>query len=183
MKKGKSYRSLYFPAWTIVAAVLTLLLVIAFSTYRNMSRERGRMEDSLLREGLVIIRAIEAGVRADFPPAPPDAQRLQKLVEEVSREPEVAAIVIFDNEGKVVATSRPADTAAEKVGGAPSLRLLLKEKGMITRYREQPGRAQAFEVIQPFRPFASHTPPSMRREVEAGAACRKGRCVGGPRTR
>ncbi|MEK7826907.1 MAG: hypothetical protein AAB299_04090, partial [Thermodesulfobacteriota bacterium] len=92
MKKGKSYKSLYLPAWTIVAAVLTLLLVIAVSTYRNMSRERGRMEDSLVREGLVIIRAIEASVRADFPSSPPDAKRLQKLVEEVSREPEVAAI-------------------------------------------------------------------------------------------
>jgi uncharacterized membrane protein affecting hemolysin expression len=114
MKKGKSYRSLYFPAWTIVAAVLTLLLVIAFSTYRNMSRERGRMEDSLLREGLVIIRAIEAGVRADFPSAPPDVQRLQKLVEEVSREPEVAAIVIFDKEGNIVATSSPAGRRRSK---------------------------------------------------------------------
>ena len=163
MKKGKSYRSLYFPAWTIVAAVLTLLLVIAFSTYRNMSRERGRMEDSLLREGLVIIRAIEAGVRADFPAAPPNAQRLQKLVEEVAREPEVAAIVIFDKGGNVAATSRPADPASEKVGGAPSLRLLLKEKGTITRYREQPGGVQAFEVIQPFRPFSYQTPPPLRR--------------------
>ena len=174
MKKGKSYRSLYFPAWTIVAAVLTLLLVIAFSTYRNMSRERGRMEDSLLREGLVIIRAIEAGVRADFPSAPPDARRLQKLVEEVSREPEVAAIVIFDKEGNVIATSRPAGPAAEKVGGAPSLRLLLKEKGLITRYRGQPDGVQAFEVIQPFRPFSYQTPPSLRRESEAESASQEG---------
>ena len=174
MKKGKSYRSLYFPAWTIVAAVLTLLLVIAFSTYRNMSRERGRMEESLLREGLVIIRAIEAGVRADFPSTPPDAQRLQKLVEEVSREPEVAAIVIFDKEGNAVATNRPAGPAAEKVGGAPSLRLLLKEKGTITRYREQPGGAQAFEVIQPFRPFSYQTPPSFRRETEDKSAFQEG---------
>ena len=99
MKKGKSYKSLYFPAWTIVAAVLTLLLVIAFSTYRNMSREKGRMEESLLREGQVIIRAIEAGVRADSPSTPPDPRHLQKLVEEVSREPEGATIVIFDKEG------------------------------------------------------------------------------------
>ena len=94
MKKGKSYRSLYLPAWSIVAAVLTLLMIIAVSTYRNMSRETGRMEESLIREGLVIIRAIEAGVRADAPATPPDPQRLQKLVEEVSREPEIAAVLI-----------------------------------------------------------------------------------------
>jgi len=170
MKKGKSYKSLYLPAWTIVAAVLTLLLVIAVSTYRNMSRERGRMEDSLVREGLVIIRAIEAGVRADFPSSPPDAERLQKLVEEVSREPEVAAIAIFDRAGNIVAASRPAGPVPEKIKGAPSLSLLLKERGMITRYPDQPGGVQVFEVIQPFRPFSYQTPPSLRRMVESRSA-------------
>jgi len=174
MKKGKSYRSLYFPAWTIVAAVLTLLLVIAFSTYRNMSREKGRMEESLLREGQVIIRAIEASVRADSPSAPPDARRLQKLVEEVSNEPEVATIVIFDNEGNIAATSRPGDRPPEKIRGVPSLRLLLKERGMVTRYREQPGGAQAFEVIQPFRPFSYQTPPLLRREAGEKSALQEG---------
>src|SRR4030042_2206405 len=119
MKKGKSYRSLYLPAWTIVAAVLILLVVISVSTYRNMSRERGGMEDSLVREGLVIIRAIEASVRADFPSTPPDAQRLQKLVEEVSHEPEVAAITIFDQEGNILAASRSADSPPEKIRGVP----------------------------------------------------------------
>jgi two-component system sensor histidine kinase HydH len=170
MKKGKSYKSLYLPAWTIVAAVLTLLLVIAVSTYRNMSRERGRMEDSLIREGLVIIRAIEAGVRAEVSSSPPDPQRLQKLVEEVSREPEVAAIAIFDRTGSIVAASRPAVPVAEKIPGASSLALLLKERGMITRYQEQPGGLQIFEVIQPFRPFSYQPPSPLRRTVDPGSA-------------
>ena len=128
------------------------------------------MEESLLREGQVIIRAIEAGVRADSPSTPPDARRLQKLVEEVSREPEVATITIFDKEGNIAATSRPADPAPEKIRGVPSLQLLLRERGMVTRYREQPGGAQAFEVIQPFRPFSYQTPPPLRRESEAKSA-------------
>lgn len=170
MKKGKSYKSLYLPAWTIVAAVLTLLMVIVVSTYRNMSRERGRMEDSLVREGLVIIRAIEASVRADFPSSPPDAKRLQKLVEEVSREPEVAAIAIFDRAGNIVAASRPAGPVPEKIMGAPSLALLLKERGMITRYPEQPGGVPIFEVIQPFRPFSYQASPALRRTAEPGPA-------------
>ena len=169
MKKGKSYRSLYLPAWSIVAAVLTLLLIIAVSTYRNMSRETGRMEESLIREGLVIIRAIEAGVRADFPEPPPDPQRLQKLVEEVSREPEVAAILIFDAEGKIIAASRSPGTPPDKISGAASFRLLLKEKGMITRYRDLPGGPQVFDVIQPFRPFAYHVSPSLARGAEERA--------------
>jgi len=173
MKKGKSYRSLYLPAWTIVAAVLILLVVISISTYRNMSRERGRMEDSLVREGLVIIRAIEASVRADFPSTPPDAQRLQKLVEEVSHEPEVAAITIFDQEGNILAASRSADPPPEKIRGVPSLQLLLTERGMITRYRQQPDGARAFEIIRPFRPFFNQTHPPLPRAAEAKPALRE----------
>ncbi len=169
MKKGKSYRSLYLPAWSIVAAVLTLLLVIAVSTYRNMSRETGRMEEALIREALVIIRAIEAGVRADSPSAPPDEQRLQKLLDEVSHEPEVAAILIFGDDGRIVAASRKSGQPPERMIGTSSFRLLLKEKGMITRYRELPGTPQVFEVIQPFRPFATHTPPVLLRGSEGPA--------------
>ena len=169
MKKGKSYRSLYLPAWSIVAAVLTLLLIIAVSTYRNMSRETGRMEESLVREGLVIIRAIEAGVRADSPATPPDRQRLQKLVEEVSREPEIAAVFIFDAGGEIVAASRPPEAPPDRISGAASFRLLLKEKGMVTRYRELPGGPRVFEVIQPFRPFTYHAPHSLPRAAEEQA--------------
>lgn len=169
MKQGKSYRSLYLPAWTIVAAVLTLLLVIVVSTYRNMSRERGRMEEGLVREALVIIRAVEASVRADSPSSP-DPYRLQKLVDEVSREPEVAAITIFDKEGAIVADSRPTSPVQEKIREAASVQLLLRERGMITRYREQPGGAQSFEVIQPFRPFSYQTPPASLYSERAGSA-------------
>ncbi len=150
MKKGKRYKSLYLPAWTIVAAALTLLVVIAVSTYRNMSRERGRMEESLVREGLVIIRAVEASVRANFPSTSPDAERLQKLVEEVSREPEVASVLIFDKAGAVVAANPPVGNVRE----APSLHLLVRERGMVTRHRQLPGGHDTFEVIQPFRPYS-----------------------------
>lgn len=159
MSKGKGSRSLYLPAWSIVAAVVTLLLVIAVSTYRNMSRETGRMEDSLLREGLVIIRAIEAGVRADFGAAIPDVQRLQKLITEVAREPEVASIVIFDQQGKIVAASPAAAMAGRTIREAASLGLLLREKGVVTRYRPPAaGEANAFEIILPFRPFTYGAP-------------------------
>jgi two-component system sensor histidine kinase HydH len=141
-----------------VAAVVVLLGVIAFSTYRNLSRETGRMEEALLREGLVIIRAIEAGVRANSPDHPPDSAYLQKLMLEVSREPEVATIVLFDDRGNIVAASAPA-APMERVSEAWSLRLLLAEKGMVTRYRGPSGKPDAFEIILPFRPFSYSAAP------------------------
>jgi two-component system sensor histidine kinase HydH len=150
--KGKNFKSLYLPAWTIVAAVLVLLVVIAFSTYRNMSRATGRMEESLLREGLVILRAIEAGIRADYPAHPPDRGHLNNLLAEVAREPGIAAITIFAISGEIVAASDAA-TIGGTIREAPALDLLLQGKGVITRYRQNQRGGRVFEIIRPFRPF------------------------------
>jgi two-component system sensor histidine kinase HydH len=157
MKKGKRYKSLYLPALTIVATVLTLLIVIAVSTYRNLSRERGRIEDSLLREAMVVIRAVEASLRADLPETSPDVSRIQKIVEEVSREPGLDRIVLFDGNGNTVA-SGPIKGTPEKIVDVSSLTLLLNEKGVVTRYNQTPGGERTFEVIKPIRPFSYRNP-------------------------
>jgi len=165
VKKGKSYKSLYWPAVIIVGTVLTLLIVIAISTYQNLNRERGRMEDTLLREGMVIIKAVEAVVRADLPFQHPDYSRIQKIVEEISREPGIAHILLFDTNGKVIAFS-PSGQAPEKIKDAHSLGLLLKEKGLIIRYQPGSGGERAFEVIKPFRPFSYRHPLGLVRGSE-----------------
>ena len=105
MNKGKRYKTLYLPALIIVATVLTLLIVIAVSTYRNLNRERERTEENLLRGGLVVIRVIEAGLRAEASTVPPDLSRLQRLLTELSHEPSISRILLFDETGKTVAAS------------------------------------------------------------------------------
>jgi two-component system sensor histidine kinase HydH len=170
VKKGKRYKTLYLPALIIVATVLTLLIVIAVSTYRNISRERGRVEESLLREGLVIIRAIEAVVRAELPSALPDISRMQKLIEELSREPGIAGIHLFDGGGNLLVASPAGEAkekiAREKIQDVPSLTLLLKERGVITRYQPAQGGERTFEVIKPFRPLSYKAPLALLRESE-----------------
>ena len=170
MKKGKRYKSLYLPALTIVATVLTLLIIIAVSTYRNISRERGRVEESLLREGLVIIRAIEAVVRADLPSASPDVSRIQKLTEELSREPGIAGIHLFDGVGNLLVASPAGEEkkarASTKIQDVPSLTLLLKERGVITRYQSTQSGERNFEVIKPFRPLSHRASLTLLRDGE-----------------
>jgi two-component system, NtrC family, sensor histidine kinase HydH len=165
MKKGKRYKSLYLPALTIVATVLTLLIVIAVSTYRNLSRERGRIEDSLLREGMVAIRAVEASLRADLPATSLDVSRIQKLLEELSREPGIASIVLFDNKGNTVA-SGPTRGTPERIVDVSSLTLLLNEKGVVTRYNQVSGGERTFEVIRLVRPLSYRNPLGLVREGE-----------------
>ncbi len=142
---------------TIVFTVLTLLVVIAVSTYRNMNRERERTEGSLLREGMGILRAIEAGVRVDFSSAPPEVSRVQRLIGEIGREPAIARILLFDGEGNLLAFS-PGQEPGEKIKEASSLSLILREKGVITRYRQIAQEGRAFEIIKPFRPVSQDDP-------------------------
>lgn len=144
---------------TIVAIVLCLLIVIAVSTYRNISRERGRTEDFLLREGLAILRAIEAGVRAENSSTQPEMAHLQKLIDGVSQEPGIARILLFDAEGNIVA-SGPVSPGVGKVSDARALAFIAMEKGFITRYREIPGQERTFEIIKPFSILSSIGPVS-----------------------
>ena len=170
MKKGKSYRSLYLPAWSIVAAVLTLLLIIAVSTYRNMSRETGRMEESLVREGLVIIRAIEAGVRADFPcdsARSCSACRSSWKRSPVSRKSLPSSSLTAG--GESLPPARRPERPRSRISGAASFRLLLKEKGMVTRYRELPGGRRSSRSSSRSVPLPTMLPPALPRAAEEQA--------------
>ncbi|MGB9699548.1 MAG: two-component system sensor histidine kinase NtrB [Thermodesulfobacteriota bacterium] len=162
MNKGKRFKFLYLPALTIVITVLTLLVVIGISTYRNISRERERAEEFLLREGLGLARAIEAGLRVDPPQQHLDLFRIQKLITEVSQEPAVASIILFDEQGKVWATGKiekeeEKRLSAEGIKDAPALVILLKSQEIIRRYQDRQEGKRFFEIIKPFRPFSFPT--------------------------
>jgi two-component system, NtrC family, sensor histidine kinase HydH len=173
MMAVKRYDSLYLPALIIVAAVLILLFVIAYSTYRTMDRESARMEEALRREARIIITAIEAAVQGDPSPDTPDLRRLNTLLEDISRNPDIAGISLIDPAGRLVAYSSPIEKKRDLRGGA-SLNLLLTEKGMIGRYGHDPAGGRTFEIIQPLRKFPLPNPPlALRRKTGEGAVSKE----------
>jgi len=95
----------YFPVVAILAAVTTLILVLVIYTSRNLSLARQRLEDSLLQEGLTLIRAIEAGNRTGMRMRWA-LNHLQILVEEIGRAPKVAYISVISTDGKILAHSQ-----------------------------------------------------------------------------
>ena len=172
MYRGKRFKALYLPALIIVATVLTLLIVIAVSTYRNLNRERERTEENLLRGGLVVIRVIEAVLRADASAAPPDLSRLQRILAELSHEPSISRILLFDEKGKTVASSA-SETEQKAPQDISSLQVLFRDKGVITRYQESPSGERTFEILKPLRPFSYKDPLTLRREGEAKIEARE----------
>lgn len=95
----------YFPVVAILAAVATLILLLAIYTSRNLTLARRRLEDSLLQEGLMLSRAIEAGSRTGMR-MHWRLNQLQTLVEEIGKAPKVAYINVIDTDGKILAQSQ-----------------------------------------------------------------------------
>lgn len=157
MPQGKRFKILYLPALTIVATVLSLLIIIAISTYKNFNRDRERAEEFLLREGLALTRAIEAGVRVDATQEMPDLKRLQRLVQEIAQELVLAGVIIFDEKGNIIVaekvTEKEKEIIAQELKAAPSLTILLKSKGLITQYRPEAKDKKYLQIIKAFQPF------------------------------
>lgn len=63
MKKNRN-NTLYFPAVSIIAAVILLFGIIAVSTYRNLKRYEKNLLEYTNRQGLTVLQALEAGSRS-----------------------------------------------------------------------------------------------------------------------
>ena len=61
MTKNKT-KNMYIPAFFIAVIVLILLLVIGVSTFNHLNRYRSTMISFLNRQGLVVLKSLEAGI-------------------------------------------------------------------------------------------------------------------------
>ena len=100
MPKDKT-KNMYIPALFIAVIVLILLLVIGFSTYRNLNRGRSTIISFLNRQGLGILKSIEAGIELGSPSLKdkPDIERLLNRISEID---DISYIYITDREGRVI---------------------------------------------------------------------------------
>ncbi|MCP4404127.1 MAG: PAS domain-containing protein [bacterium] len=108
--KKRSDKRRNAPLLAILAAMATLILLLLFYTSSNLKLARQRLEDALLREGLMLSRAIEAGSRAGMRMSWRLSQ-LQTLVEEFGTTPKVIYISVIGADGKILAHSR-----SERIG-------------------------------------------------------------------
>lgn len=105
MQSARPRAALSLPLVAILASVLTLLVLLAISTYRNLDRERLRTEEFLLQQGNVIIRGLEAGARTGMMRMAWQDEILQALVEEVTQSSNLAGVRILEADGRAVAES------------------------------------------------------------------------------
>lgn len=96
-------KRLYLPAVTILTTVLTLIVLLSISTIRNLHRERVRMEESLLRDGAIVLRSMEASFRSGMMGMMSMAGNLQWLMSEISNLTDIRFISIVEENGIIIA--------------------------------------------------------------------------------
>ena len=98
-------KRLYFPVISILATVLTLLVLLSISTLRNLHRERLRMEENLLRDGLIVLRSLEASFRSGMMGVRRNAEDLQWLMSQISTLTDIRFVGLVDISGSILAHS------------------------------------------------------------------------------
>ena len=95
-------KKLYLPAFSIVAVVFFLLVIISISTYRNLDRDKRKAMSFVHRQGLTLLRSIEAGARTGIIMHMWQEDTVATLIREVAKNADVAYIYFFDQQGKIV---------------------------------------------------------------------------------
>lgn len=93
------------PALVLILASFLLAVILAVTTVRNLNREQRLLENSLLQQGLTLIRSFEAGARTSMMHHMKNANPLETLVEETAKEESVSYIRILHENGETVAES------------------------------------------------------------------------------
>ncbi len=98
-------KGLYLPIITILTITATLLVLLGISTLRNLQRERVRMEDSLFRDGLIVLRSLEATFRSGMRGMMGRGDNFQWLISQISDLTDIQFAGLVDEKGIIIAYS------------------------------------------------------------------------------
>ncbi len=146
-------RQLYMTAWTILFIVLLLLAFISVSTYRNLGRERKAAVETIHRQALALITALEAGARVGMMMQMAGKDAIGNLVHEISRSDDINYLYLVNAEGEVVHHSIPS-----LVGTRAAWRPEFEQAGEV-RYRKRrlSDGTHVYEVAKPFTPMETQS--------------------------
>ena len=166
-------KRLYIPIIAILASILTLLCLLGISTVRNLHRDRVRMEESLFRNGIIVLRGLEASFRFSMRAMTERRDSMQRLISQVSDLTEIHFIALVDENGRVLAhsddalvgTTYPAqDKLANLITGGEPQRWFAADGSFVVAKRFQPFRPRPVMMgehgpVRHMREFGRAVPP------------------------
>lgn len=144
-------RKLYLPALSIVAAILLLLVLMAVFTYQNLDREKKMALDSLHRQGLALIRSLEAGARTGMMMSMWQEDSVGELIRETARDEGIAYVYLINSQGSIVHHS---DSMQEGQQIEQDISII-DDNQAENRIRELPNGNAVYELAKRFSPFTA----------------------------
>jgi two-component system, NtrC family, sensor histidine kinase HydH len=145
----------YLPVLSIVLVAGTLLVIVILFTLRNINSQNERMEEFTSRQGVSVIRTLEAGTRTGFMEGDWGIEHLQMLIEQAAKDPDVAWVGLISSDGVIVAHSEPAKIGLRLLMGKEmnTVKTVIRTGEPLSFKREPPDGRTIFEIWKPFTPF------------------------------
>ena len=140
--------SLFFPAVTLTVLTVVLTVILAISTYRNLHREQTQMEVSIDRQGIALLRLLEAVLQSHGYGGCEGIAQVQQLVSAAAPNENIAYIFMFNQQGQILAHSNPKMVGKLIDGGIP-------EGSEILSFRKNDSAEHLFEIRSGFHPVPS----------------------------
>lgn len=143
------FKKLYIPALSIVAIVFILLVLISISTHRNLNREKTRALHFLYRQGVMLLRSIEASARTGMTTLMWQEVTLGRLLQETAKDEEISYVYLIDGHGLIAHHSDPS-----KEGKTDAWKPDLTDRDQIlTRITHLPDGTRIYELTKYFSPM------------------------------
>jgi two-component system sensor histidine kinase HydH len=142
-------KKLYLPALSLVAIIFLLLVLISISTYRNLDREKTRALHFLHHQGVTLLRSIEASARTGMQSLMWQEVSLGKLLQETTKDDEIAYVYLIDGHGLILHHSDPSKEGESSVWKPD----LIEKDQIVTRIKEFPEGIRIYELAKYFSPM------------------------------
>jgi len=145
----------YLPVLSIVLVAGTLLAIVILFTLRNINAQSERMEEFTIRQGVSVIRTLEAGTRAGFMEGDWGVEHLQLLIEQAAKDPDVEWAGLIGSDGTIVAHSEPAKIGLRLLMGKEmnTVKTVIRTGEPLSYKVELPDGRTILEIWKPFTPF------------------------------
>ncbi|MCG8473804.1 MAG: ATP-binding protein [Desulfobacterales bacterium] len=95
------------PPWIFIGAVVVLLPISSWVTFDKIKRQRENSIQLLVEKGAALIRSFEASTRTGLmADSFRETRKLQKLLYETARQPDISYILVAQEDGTIVAHSK-----------------------------------------------------------------------------
>jgi two-component system, NtrC family, sensor histidine kinase HydH len=145
----------YLPVLSIVLVAGILLVIVVVFTIRNLNAQNQRMEEFTSRQGIAVIRILEAGTRTGFMEGDWGIEHLQMLIEQSAKDPDVEWVGLINGDGVIIAHSEPAKIGLRLLMGEEMtlVKAVIRTGEPLSRKRNLPGDRTILEIWKLFTPF------------------------------